>query len=176
MSGHLPSWDDLRIFLHVSRGGSLTAAAHSLALSHATAYRRVQKLEQELGVRLFERTRAGYALTKAGEELAGVAADMERSLLLTTRSLSQREAWPGGVVKITSVDTLMHHVLPPSWPNTSAARTCSCSSIPRSACSTSSRARRMWRYEPAANHRSPWSGGAYAGLKPLSTSPPNGRS
>ena len=107
------SWDDLRIFLHIARSGTLSAAASALGLSHATVFRRLQRLEAELGVRLFERTRAGYALTAAGDELQRVTADMARDLSVATAKLGQRAAWPGGVVHLTTTDTLMHAAFAP---------------------------------------------------------------
>ena len=107
------SWDDLRFFLHIGRAGSLTAAADKLGVSHATVFRRLGALEAELGVRLFARSRAGYALTQAGQELFQVAADMETELACATRQLGKRAAWPGGVVRLTTTDTLMHAALAP---------------------------------------------------------------
>lgn len=107
------SWDDLRFFLHVGRAGSLSQAALTMAVSHATAYRRLQRLERELGVRLFDKTRAGYTLTQAGDELMAVANELERQVQTMARSLASRDAWPGGVVRVTTTDTLMHHLLPP---------------------------------------------------------------
>lgn len=107
------SWDDLRFFLHIGRTGSLTSAADKLGVSHATVFRRLGCLEAELGVRLFARSRAGYALTEAGKELLQVAADMETELASATRQLGKRAAWPGGVVRLTTTDTLMHAALAP---------------------------------------------------------------
>ena len=107
------SWDDLRLFLHIGRAGSLTAAAEKLGVSHATLFRRLGALESELGVRLFERSRSGYALTEAGQELLQVAADIETSLASAARQLDKRAAWPGGVVWLTTTDTLMHAALAP---------------------------------------------------------------
>ncbi|WP_271010447.1 LysR family transcriptional regulator [Paucibacter sp. B51] len=107
------SWDDLRVFLHIGRAGSLTAAAETLQVSHATVFRRLGSLEAELGVRLFVRSRAGYALTDAGQELMKVAAEMETGLASATRQLGRRAAWPGGVVRLTTTDTLMHAALAP---------------------------------------------------------------
>lgn len=107
------SWDDLRFFLHIGRTGSLTSAADKLGVSHATVFRRLGSLEAELGVRLFARSRAGYALTEAGKELLQVAADMETELASATRQLGKRAAWPGGVVRLTTTDTLMHAALAP---------------------------------------------------------------
>ncbi len=113
MKPQASSWDDLRSFLHIARGGSLTAAAQALSLSHATLFRHLQRLESGLGVRLFERSRAGYALTAAGDELLQVASAMELELGVVTRRLGSRAAWPGGVLRLTTTDTLMHAVLPP---------------------------------------------------------------
>lgn len=111
---HTPSsWDDLRVFLHIGRTGSLTAAASSLGVSHATVFRRLQQLEAEVGVRLFTRSRAGYALTVAGQELMQVATGIELELAAATRHLGSRAAWPGGVVRLTTTDTLMHAALSP---------------------------------------------------------------
>ncbi|MDC6169549.1 LysR family transcriptional regulator [Paucibacter sp. XJ19-41] len=107
------SWDDLRFFLHIARAGSLIAAADKLGVSHATVFRRLGSLESELGVRLFERNRSGYALTEAGQELLQVAAGMATELASATRRLGKRAAWPGGVVRLTTTDTLMHAALAP---------------------------------------------------------------
>ena len=108
------SWDDLRYFLQIARSGSLTGAAAQLKVSHATVFRRLGSLEAELGVRLFQRSRAGYALTAAGQELMQVAAEMETGLASVARQLGQRAAWPGGVVRLTTTDTLMHAALAPT--------------------------------------------------------------
>lgn len=113
MTSSLNSWDDLRVFLHIARAGNLTAAAGTLRVSHATVFRRLGALEAELGVRLFERGRAAYALTEAGQELLKVAAEMEIGLALATRQLGRRAAWPGGLVRLTTTDTLMHAALAP---------------------------------------------------------------
>lgn len=111
---HSPkSWDDLRFFLHIGRAGSLTSAASTLGVSHATVFRRLGSLEDELGVRLFQRSRSGYLLTEAGQELLRVAAGMETELASATRQLGKRAAWPGGVVRLTTTDTLMHAALAP---------------------------------------------------------------
>ena len=52
-------WDDLRYFLAVARAGSLSGAAKALGVNHSTVFRRVETLEDRLGVRLFDRHREG---------------------------------------------------------------------------------------------------------------------
>ena len=42
-------WQDLRIFLALGRHGSLSAAARTLAVNHATIARRIRSLEATLG-------------------------------------------------------------------------------------------------------------------------------
>ncbi len=107
------TWDDLRHFLHVAREGSLSAAAGALGVSHATVFRALQRLETDMGVRLFDRSRAGYALTAAGTDLLQVATEVDLAMGAAARRLGSRAAWPGGVVRLTTTDTLMHHLLPP---------------------------------------------------------------
>jgi DNA-binding transcriptional LysR family regulator len=70
-------WDDVRVFLALARGGSLTAAARSLRVEHTTVARRIGQLEQALGLHLFDRLPRGWILTSEGEQLAGRAAQME---------------------------------------------------------------------------------------------------
>lgn len=63
------NWSDLRAFLAVSQLGSLRQAAEMLGVTQPTISRRIQMLEADLGISLFERTRAGHKLTKAGADL-----------------------------------------------------------------------------------------------------------
>ena len=49
------NWDDLRVFLAVARSGSISSGAKLLDLQHSTVSRRMRKLEQDLGVRLFDK-------------------------------------------------------------------------------------------------------------------------
>src|SRR4051812_41895210 len=68
-NGPMFDWNDLRSFLAVARTGSTLAAGRSLGVSQTTAARRVAALEGAVGLVLFERRQAGYALTPAGEAL-----------------------------------------------------------------------------------------------------------
>lgn len=70
-------WDDLQAFLAVVRAGRLTVAARKLGVDHSTLSRRIVALEQSIGVTLFDRRAAGYALTVEGERLVPDAEAME---------------------------------------------------------------------------------------------------
>ncbi|MFD9084460.1 LysR family transcriptional regulator [Streptomyces erythrochromogenes] len=60
----------LRYFAAVAEEGSLTGAAKRLFVSQPALTKQMRRLEEDLGVRLFARSRSGMALTEAGCELA----------------------------------------------------------------------------------------------------------
>lgn len=62
-------WDDLQYFLAVAQEGRLSSAARRLRTSHVTVARRIERLEQGIGAKLFERSPKGYTLTQMGERL-----------------------------------------------------------------------------------------------------------
>ncbi|MCR9268309.1 MAG: LysR family transcriptional regulator [Alphaproteobacteria bacterium] len=70
-------WDDLKLFLAISRQGKLTTASRRLGLDVATLGRRMSTLEESLATKLFERSPKGYALTEAGQALMEHAEAME---------------------------------------------------------------------------------------------------
>ena len=61
--------EQLRHFTAAAEAGSFSAAARSLYISHSTICRSVSALEEELDVRLFERSSRDFRLTEAGEAL-----------------------------------------------------------------------------------------------------------
>ena len=70
-------WQDVRIFVALTRHGSLSATARLLSVSHATIAHRLHSLEQSLGEKLVERRSEGYVLTPAGTQALAAASDME---------------------------------------------------------------------------------------------------
>ncbi|MYS50610.1 LysR family transcriptional regulator, partial [Streptomyces sp. SID6013] len=60
----------LRYFAAVAQEGTLTGAAQKLFVSQPALSKRIRHLEEDLGVRLFVRSRSGMTLTEAGRELA----------------------------------------------------------------------------------------------------------
>lgn len=57
----------LRYFLEVAQCGSIRVAAGKLNIAPSAISRHIQKLEQELGLALFERNARGVSLTEAGK-------------------------------------------------------------------------------------------------------------
>ncbi|TCJ12229.1 LysR family transcriptional regulator [Parasulfuritortus cantonensis] len=58
--------DQARTFLAIAATGSFVEAAQRLHLTQSTISARIQRLEEELGARLFVRNRAGAVMTTAG--------------------------------------------------------------------------------------------------------------
>jgi DNA-binding transcriptional LysR family regulator len=63
----------LRYFAAVAEEGSLTGAARRLFVSQPALTKQIRRLEDDLGVPLFTRSRSGMALTEAGRVLAARA-------------------------------------------------------------------------------------------------------
>ncbi|MDP6709408.1 MAG: LysR family transcriptional regulator [Alphaproteobacteria bacterium] len=94
-------WDDLKVFLAVSRSGSLRGAARMLGLNHATVNRRLKALEAGLGSKLFDRTPDGFVPTQAGDDLLTSAERVEDELFTAQRNIAGRDADLDGEVRVS---------------------------------------------------------------------------
>lgn len=106
-------WDDLRFFLAVARHGSLTAASKDLGVAQSTVGRRLASLEENLAVRLLNRTPDGYRLTLAGEAVRSQAERVEVEALAIERSMGGHDERLRGTVRVSCTETLAVHVLAP---------------------------------------------------------------
>ncbi|MBB6561678.1 DNA-binding transcriptional LysR family regulator [Acidovorax soli] len=85
----------LRYFLEVARTGSVNQAAQRLHVAASAVSRQLAKLEDSLGVVLFERQTRGMRLTTAGERLlahAGAHAQESAQLVEQLQGLAEQEA------------------------------------------------------------------------------------
>jgi molybdate transport repressor ModE-like protein len=105
-------WDDLRYFLSIARSGSLTDAARELAVSYSTVSRRLNALEEALGVRLFERLASGFELTPAGAEMLESAERMEAEFDELSRRVLGRDARLSGHLRMATTDALATRFMP----------------------------------------------------------------
>lgn len=104
-------WDDLRIFLAVARADSLSGAGRRLGIDASTVGRRVARLEQGLGAKLFIKTPQGYALAAEGERLLPHAEAVELALTGAAEALTG----PGdlsGQLRIGAPDGCANYLLP----------------------------------------------------------------
>lgn len=95
------NWDDVRLFLVLSRAGTLGEAAARLRVDASTASRRLVQLEEALAVTLFERGRNGIAPTKAAEDLLPVAEEIDAMMNRFANAADGLEREVSGVVRIT---------------------------------------------------------------------------
>lgn len=106
-------WDDLRIFLAVSKAASLSDAARALGVNQSTVSRRLAGMERQLGTQLVVRAAEGHLLTAAGEELSAHAARIGDAFTRIERRLSGRDADLSGELRVTCVDMLAGRRLAP---------------------------------------------------------------
>ena len=97
-------WDDLRYALALARGGTLSAAAERLGVSHTTVSRRLRALEERVGAALFDVGPDGYAATAAGEDLVAVAARMEAETLALEGRVQGRDARLAGALRVSVME------------------------------------------------------------------------
>jgi DNA-binding transcriptional LysR family regulator len=98
------SWDELRYFLAIARGRTLSAAAQRLRVDVSTVHRRLGALERRLGTRLFDRLARGFELTAAGEELLAAVSRIDAEITATERGVIGRDERPAGRVRLTTAD------------------------------------------------------------------------
>jgi DNA-binding transcriptional LysR family regulator len=106
-------WDDARYFLAIHRTGTLSAASRRLGVNQSTVGRRLETLEESLGVRLFLRTRDGYSISPAGEQLVPRAERMEDEADAIARELVGQQARLSGSVRVTTSPAFGPRVIAP---------------------------------------------------------------
>jgi DNA-binding transcriptional LysR family regulator len=95
-------WNDLRYFLELARRGKLSAAALRLGVEHTTVARRIQALEAQLGLTLFDRSNRSYKLTGDGQRLLAHAEKMEAGSLALMEAATPQNAGPEGTVRLAT--------------------------------------------------------------------------
>lgn len=100
-------WENLKFFLAVAREGTLAGAGRSLNVKHSTVLRRIALLEDELGLKLFDRHPTGYMLTSAGREMLETAAQVDDELVTMERRLSGRDLRLSGTVRLAALGVLV---------------------------------------------------------------------
>ncbi len=106
-------WDDLRHFLAIARHRTLSGAARALHVQQSTMGRRLDALQARAGATLLQKTPSGYTLTPAGESVLAHAERMEAEALAAERAVTGRDVRLAGLVRLTTVETLLVEVLTP---------------------------------------------------------------
>lgn len=95
---------DLIVFETVARHGAMNRAAAALNTVQSNVTARIRALEDELSLRLFERTTRGVALTPAGRRLLPHACDMIRRLE-DAKKAARDDGTPRGPLRIGSLES-----------------------------------------------------------------------
>ncbi|WP_421569261.1 LysR family transcriptional regulator [Stenotrophomonas sp. PD6] len=107
-------WSHHQAFMAVMAAGSLSAAARSMGTAQATVRRRIDALEQSLGVELFNRSATALIPTEAAQGLARHVQAMAFAVDAMARDASGRTQLELGAVRIGASELLGCELLVPA--------------------------------------------------------------
>ena len=102
----------IEAFLKVAECGSFTRAAERLHVAQPALSQHVRDLENELGIRLFDRTTRRVELTEGGREFRNTAAKIVEDLELAARHAHELATRKRGKVTIAAPPLLAGAILP----------------------------------------------------------------
>jgi LysR family nitrogen assimilation transcriptional regulator len=102
----------LGYFVRIAELGSITRAAAHLRVAQPALSRHVQRLEEELGARLFTRANRGVRLTEAGSKLLENALRILREVERAGDEIRAHRAHPSGKIILGVTPTLCPVVVP----------------------------------------------------------------
>lgn len=105
-------WSDIPFVLSVCEAGTLAGAARMMNVNHSTVYRRIEGVEERLGVRLFERHSHGYVMTPAGELFYSRAILLCDGINQIELELGGKDLRLEGQLTVTTTDSLLHSLTP----------------------------------------------------------------
>lgn len=105
-------WDDIRYFLAITRATTLSGAAKDLKVSQPTVSRRLAAMEQNFGVKLFDRTANGYEVSAPGADILETAKHVEEELNSIDRKVFGQDWRLSGSLRITCTEVLANEYLP----------------------------------------------------------------
>jgi DNA-binding transcriptional LysR family regulator len=107
---------DLHVVLAMVRGGTLAEAAARSGSDPSTVFRALQRLEKQLGHRLFERSRQGYAPMDTALELARHGERVETELEAARAAVTGTATTVSGRVRLTTTDSVLRGLVLPCLP------------------------------------------------------------
>jgi len=106
------NWDDLRIARAVWETGSFAAAGERLRINETTVARRLNRLQQDLGLKLFEAVDGVRQPTRQCEELVALAAKMADHAERIAH-LGEEDIGLSGRRRIATTDSIAAEILAP---------------------------------------------------------------
>ncbi|QSP94708.1 LysR family transcriptional regulator [Marinobacter salinisoli] len=106
-------WDYLRFIRALAQGGTLAKAGQLLGVHQTTVLRRLDQVEESMGVQFFERSRDGFQLTPVGETAFREAEKLAVAMENLERKLVGQGDDPVGKVRVAAEDVLLNELLSP---------------------------------------------------------------
>jgi len=108
------NWDDWRFFLEIARAGSASEAAKVLRVNQSTVIRRLDGLEDQLGLRLFDRDPRGLRMRPEAESFVKDAQCMERHAIRLSRAVMAKNERLEGTVKVATLEEIASWMIIPA--------------------------------------------------------------
>lgn len=105
--------DLYRIFYVVAKNGSISSAADILFISQPAISFQIKKLEEQLGVSLFIRTKHGVLLTDEGKVLFEYVKNGIDSFTNGENAISNLKNLDSGIIRIGASTTVCRHIVMP---------------------------------------------------------------
>ena len=102
----------LSYMIAVAEAGNFTVAAEKVFVTQPTLSMQIQKLEDELGVQNFNRTKKPIRLTKVGEQILKQARNILAEAKRMDDIVAQEKGFIGGEFKLGIIPTVMPTLLP----------------------------------------------------------------
>lgn len=112
----LGNWDHLRFALALRQYGSIAACARALHVNEVTVSRRIERVERELGMTLFARSR-GSIVAAAGTEAFFDSLETLGEGMGELLSTLPDSRYGDKIVRVTTAGPLVNHVLVPALPD-----------------------------------------------------------
>ncbi len=105
-------WNDFKLLLALSRGGSLAAAARLLGVDTSTVSRKLASFERTLGATLLLRGGRDFAFTAEGRIAVEAAIAIESIATGAVTSIRAAKEDIAGVVRISTVADVVQYLMP----------------------------------------------------------------
>lgn len=107
-------WDGIRYFLEVARTQRVSMASKRLGVQHSTVSRRIQTLERDLGLLLFNKSRAtGFTLTEDGQHFFRYAEQLESTLITACEKIAGHAQQLSGHLRVGCTEAFGSYILAP---------------------------------------------------------------
>ena len=109
------NWNDLQYFIALVENRTLSATANKLNVQHTTVARRIEALEADLNIKLFEHIGKRYTITQDGAFLYEQAKHIREQVMVFERRAFEHNKLQGEVV-ISTPNVLANQLILPKLP------------------------------------------------------------